>query len=100
MVYKRIKKYLSLKMNKVWDFPGSPVVKTLPSNEGGCGFNPWSGAKIPHVLQPKSQNIKQKQYCNKFNKDLKKKKKMSKLSYKVRRKCMCVCVHAFMVNRI
>ena len=27
------------------------------------------GTKIPHALQPKSQNIKQKKYCNKFNKD-------------------------------
>ena len=33
---------------------------------------PW-GARIPHASQPKNQNIKQKQYCNKFNKDLKKK---------------------------
>ena len=24
------------------DFPGSPVVKTLPSNTGGEGFSPWS----------------------------------------------------------
>ena len=31
-------------------------------------------AKIPHASQPKNQNIKQKQYCNKFNEDLKKKK--------------------------
>ena len=30
-------------------------------------------AKIPHVCRPKNQNIKQKQHCNKFNKDLKKK---------------------------
>ena len=35
----------------------------------------WSlvgGAKIPHASRPKNQNIKQKQYCNKFNKDFKK----------------------------
>ena len=62
-------------MNKVWDFPGSPRVKILPSNAGRCGFNPWSGAKIPCALQTKGQNIKQKQHCNKLNKDLKKKKK-------------------------
>ena len=24
------------------DFPGSPVVKTLPSDTGGEGFSPWS----------------------------------------------------------
>ena len=26
-------------------------------------------AGIPHASQPKNQNIKQKQYCSKFNKD-------------------------------
>ena len=52
-----------------WDFPGGPVVKTLPFNAGGAGSIPDWGAKIPHALRPKNQNIKQKQYCNKFNKD-------------------------------
>ena len=33
---------------------------------------PGQGAKIPHASRPKNQNIKkQKQYCNKFNKDFK-----------------------------
>ena len=53
------------------DFPGSPVVKTSPSNAGGAGSIPSQGAKIPHASGPKNQNIKQKQYCNKFNKDFK-----------------------------
>ena len=55
------------------DFPGSPVAKTSPSTAGGAGSIPGRerGAKIPHALQPKNQNIKQKQYCNKFNKDSK-----------------------------
>ena len=52
-----------------WDFPGSPVVKILPSNAGGEGSLPGQEAKIPHALWPKKQNVKQKQYCNKFNKD-------------------------------
>ena len=39
------------------DFPGSPVVKTLPSNAGGAGLIPGQGAKIPHASQPKYQNI-------------------------------------------
>ena len=47
------------------------MVKTLPSNAGGVGSIPGWGAKIPHASQPKNQNIKQKQYCNKFNKDFK-----------------------------
>ena len=54
------------------DFPGGPVVETSPSNAGGEGSTPGWGTRVPHVLQPKGQDIKQKQYCNKFNKDLKK----------------------------
>ena len=51
------------------DFPGSPVVKTLPSSAGDMSsiLILGQGAKIPHTLQQKNQNIKQKQYCNKFN---------------------------------
>ena len=41
---------------RCWDFPGSPVVKTLPSNVPGVGLVPGQGAKIPHALRPKSQN--------------------------------------------
>ena len=55
----------------LWGFPGGPVVKASPSNAGGAGLIPGRGAKIPHALWPKNQNIKQKQYCNKFNKDFK-----------------------------
>ena len=69
----------------MWDFLGSPVVKTLPSNARGVGLIPGLGAKITHASWSKHQNIKQKQYCNKFNKDLKngphpskKKKKLKK----------------------
>ena len=49
------------------DFPGGPLVKTLPSSAEGIGSFPDWGAKIPHALQPKY--IKQKQCCYKFNKD-------------------------------
>ena len=49
------------------------MVKTLPSNAGGVGSIPGLGAaKIPHASRPKNQNVKQKQYCNKFNKAFKK----------------------------
>ena len=51
------------------DLPGGPVVKTSPFNTGVAGSIPSHGAKIPHASGPKNQNIKQKQYCNKFNKD-------------------------------
>ena len=43
--------------------PGGPVVKTSPANAGGAGSVSGQGAKIPHALKPKSQNIKQNQYC-------------------------------------
>ena len=51
------------------DFPGGPVIKTLPSNARDEGSKSSRGAKMPHAPGPKSQNIKQKQYCIKFNKN-------------------------------
>ena len=56
------------------DFPSGPVVKTWPSSVGASGSIPGWGARILHVSWPKKtqNNIKQKQYCKKFNKDLKK----------------------------
>ena len=51
------------------DFASDPMVKTSPA--GGAVSIPGLGAKIPHASQAKDQNIKQKQYCNKFNKDFK-----------------------------
>ena len=51
------------------DFPGGPVVKTLPSYAGGMGSIPCQGAKILYGSWPKIQKVKQKQYCNKLNED-------------------------------
>ena len=53
------------------DFPDGPVVKTSLSNAEGEGAIPGQEAKIPHASWPKDQNIKQKQYYNKPNKDFK-----------------------------
>ena len=53
------------------DFPGGPVIKTSPSNAGDEGSDSSRRAKMPHAPGPKNQNVKQKQYCNKFNKDFK-----------------------------
>jgi len=39
-----------------WDFPGSPVVKTLPAKAGGAGSVPGQVIKIPHA----SKNPKHK----------------------------------------
>jgi len=35
------------------DFPGSPRVKTLPSNARGEGLIPGQGDKVPHTGKPK-----------------------------------------------
>ena len=40
-------------MRKSWDFSGSLVFKTSPSNAGGVGSILGWGVKIPHVLWPK-----------------------------------------------
>ena len=56
----------------MWDFPGGPVVKISPFSAGGVGSIAGRGTKIPHASRPKTQNTKQKQYYNKFNKDFKK----------------------------
>ena len=64
--------FLTLSLKSVLrDFPGGPVIKTLPSSAGGAGSIPGQGTKIPHALRSKNGNTKQKQYCNKFNKGLK-----------------------------
>ena len=61
--------------------PGGPAADARSSHARGAGLIPRQGAQIPHALWPKHQNknknknkkIQQMQYCNKFNKDLKKK---------------------------
>ena len=57
-------------IHKSRDFPDVPVVKTSPSHAGGAGLICGRGAKSPHASwqKKKKQNIKQKQYCDKFNK--------------------------------
>ena len=47
------------------------MVKNPPSNSGAEGSTLGWRVKILHALQPKKQNLKQKQYCDKFNKDFK-----------------------------
>ena len=60
-------------LNHHWGFSGGPVVKTLASNVGDVGLIPDPGTKIPHASwqEKKNKTIKQKRYCNKFNKDFK-----------------------------
>ena len=45
------------------------MVKSLPSNRKGVGMIPDQGVKITHVSRLTNQNIKQEQYCKRFNKD-------------------------------
>ena len=47
-----------LKCHTNWDFPGGPVVKTLPSSAGGVGLIPGRGTKIAHALWPKKPKHK------------------------------------------
>ena len=68
---KTLQRKISIKVKDSGEFSGSPLVETSSSNAGGLGSIPGQGVKIPHSSWPKKQNIKQKQYCNKFNKDFK-----------------------------
>ena len=77
------------------------MIKTLSSNARDVGLIPGWGARIPHASQPKKQNIKQKQNCNKFNKDLTKKKgclwiRINKLEL-FTELTETICIYAFML---
>ena len=49
------------------------MVKTLPSKAGNVSLIPGPGAKIPHASQlTKKKKRKQKQFCNKSNKEFRK----------------------------
>ena len=47
------------------------MVKTSWSKAGDAGSIPGQEAKTPQALRPKNQNVKQKQYCDQYNKDFK-----------------------------
>ena len=44
----------------MWDFPGGPVIETLPSNARGAGLIPDWDARIPNILQPKKPKCRNK----------------------------------------
>lgn len=54
----RYKNTLNVKQSR--DLSGWPVIWTTPSNAGSVGLIPGQGARIPHALWQKKQNIKQK----------------------------------------
>ena len=58
----------------MWGLPWQPVVKTSPSNVGGVVRSLVSELRFHmHCSKKKKtkKKVKQKQYCNKFNKDFK-----------------------------
>ena len=64
-------KYWKIK-KKYQDFPGEQVVKTSSSNAEGESLIPGQETNIPHASwSKKPKTLKQKQYCNKFNKHFK-----------------------------
>ena len=48
----------SSKMERMWDVPGGPVVKTLPFNTGGVGLIPVPEDKISHASKPEEPKHK------------------------------------------
>ena len=60
---------MTLRLESRWDFPAGPEVGALPSSARGVDSIPGQGAMIPHASWSRNQNIKQKQYFNKFSKD-------------------------------
>ena len=49
----------------LWDYPDSPVVKTLTSNSGGAGLIPGQGTEIPHAVQRGQK--KKKKVCKSYH---------------------------------
>ena len=80
----------------------SLVVQWLsPSNAGDTDCRAGCRAKIPHASRPKTQNTKQKHYCNKFIRDFKndppqtnllKKGIKQRVPYHTKKKYIYMCV--------
>ena len=78
-------------------FPGGPVKTSLSNAKCMCSI-PGQEAKIPRSTWPKNQNIKQKQYCNKFNKRLQKWSKLKKKILKKKKKKVCIGIRRCQEN--
>ena len=72
-----------IKLEEKWGLPCNTLVKTSPSNASSI---PGWGAETPYASWQKHQKIKQKQYCNKFNKDLKNGPHKKNVFKKIKRK--------------
>ena len=51
---------------KTGGLPVGSVIKTLRSDSGAADSIPGGGITIPDASWPKTQNVKQKQHCNKI----------------------------------
>ena len=60
--------FYGIKNTLWWDFPGSPVAKTLSSQFRGPRFNPWSGTCIPHATTKDPTTKPQSSQVNKWKK--------------------------------
>ena len=67
--FKSMNQWVLVNFKSCWDFPVGPVVKPSLSNAEGPGLIPGWEASFSLALWPKHQDTKQ--YCNKFNKDVK-----------------------------
>ena len=56
--------------------PGAQWLRLCLPVQGEWGSIPGLGAKFPRAFRPESQNIKQRQYCNKLHKAKHFKKKL------------------------
>ena len=74
--------------NTCRDSPGDPVVETSLFNAGRSSSIPGGEAKILQAWWPKHRNIKQKQYCNKFNKDFKNGLHQKRIKTKIIKTCL------------
>ena len=82
--YRATRTPLSFNKSYPTGFPLAVQRLRLPSKAEGVGLIPGQGAKIPDALWPKNQNIKQKECCNKLNRDFKngpKKKILKKIFF-------------------
>ena len=70
-----------LKMNETRTSLAVQWLRLCTSNSRAVDSIPGQKAKIPHASRPRNQNIKQKQYCNKFDKDFTKKMNETQLLF-------------------
>ena len=46
--------------NRIWDFPGGPMIKNLPSNVGHSGLTPSWGINIPYAMRQLNPHLNER----------------------------------------